>query len=122
MYCKYLLRMWYSEPDFTHGSRITDHGVRMLMRMAADPGRALSTAELAEEFGLSRNLLAKILQRLAQAGIVTTQRGGSGGAVMALPPETIRLGTLVRVLEQGQALVECSPREVVNARSSDAAA
>lgn len=22
MYCKYLLRMWYSEPDFTHGSRI----------------------------------------------------------------------------------------------------
>ena len=35
------------------------------------------------------------------------QRGGSGGAVMALPHETSRLGALVRLLEQKQALVEC---------------
>ena len=35
------------------------------------------------------------------------QRGGSGGAVMALPHETSRLGALVRLMEQGQSLVEC---------------
>ncbi len=85
----------------------TDYGLRMLMRMASAPGQAFSTAELADEFGLSRHHLTKIMQRLAGAGIVATRRGGGGGAVLARPPGEIRLGEVVRLLEQGQALVEC---------------
>jgi Rrf2 family transcriptional regulator, nitric oxide-sensitive transcriptional repressor len=85
----------------------TDFGLRMLMRMASAPERAFSTAELAEEFGLSRNHLAKIMQRLAQIGVVETRRGGGGGAVLARPPDRILLGVVVRSLEQGQPLVEC---------------
>jgi Rrf2 family nitric oxide-sensitive transcriptional repressor len=85
----------------------TDYGLRMLMRMAGAPERAFSTADLAAEFGLSRNHLAKIMQRLAQAGLVATRRGGGGGAVLARRPEDIRLGAVVRLLEEGQPLVEC---------------
>jgi Rrf2 family nitric oxide-sensitive transcriptional repressor len=85
----------------------TDYGLRALMRMASEPGRAFSTAELACEFGLSRHHLAKIMQRLAAGGIVTTRRGGGGGAVLARAPGEIRLGALVRLLEEGQVLVEC---------------
>lgn len=85
----------------------TDYGLRMLMRMAGAPDRAFSTAEFAEEFGLSRHHLAKIVQRLAKGGILATRRGGGGGAVLARAPEEIRLGEIVRVLEEGQALVEC---------------
>lgn len=85
----------------------TDYGLRMLMRMAGAPGRAFSTAELAEELGLSRNHLAKIMQRLAQAGVVETRRGSGGGATLARPAETIRLGAVVRLLEEGQPLVDC---------------
>lgn len=85
----------------------TDYGLRMLMRMAGAPGRAFSTAELAEEFGLSRNHLSKIMQRLARGGLVTTRRGGGGGAVLARPAQKIRLGAVIRLLEEGQALVEC---------------
>ncbi len=85
----------------------TDYGLRMLMRMASAPDRAFSTAELASEFSLSRNHLAKIMQRLAQAGFVETRRGGGGGAVLARPAHEIRLGALVRLLEEGQPLVEC---------------
>jgi len=85
----------------------TDYGLRMLMRMAGSPDRAFSTAALAREFGLSRNHLAKIMQRLARAGIVETRRGGGGGAVLAQPPQDIRLGAIVRMLEDGQPLVEC---------------
>ena len=85
----------------------TDYGLRMLMRMASAPDRAFSTAELAVEFGLSRNHLAKIMQRLAGGGIVETRRGGAGGAVLCKAPEAIRLGDVVRLLEQGQPLVEC---------------
>ena len=85
----------------------TDYGLRMLMRMASAPGQAFSTADLAEEFELSRNHLTKIMQRLAQGGIVETRRGVNGGAVLRSNPAEIRLGDVVRLLEQGQALVEC---------------
>ena len=85
----------------------TDYGLRMLMRMASAPDQAFSTADLAEEFKLSRNHLTKIMQRLAQGGIVETRRGVNGGAVLRSNPAEIRLGNVVRLLEQGQALVEC---------------
>lgn len=85
----------------------TDYGLRALMRIASDPSRGYSTAELAEEFALSRHHLTKIVQRLAQGGIVTTRRGGGGGAILARPADQIRLGTVVRLLEDGQSLVEC---------------
>lgn len=85
----------------------TDYGLRMLMRLASAPGTAFSTAELAGEFGLSRNHLTKIMQHLARAGMVETRRGSGGGAVLARPPEEIRLGDLVRLLEEDQPLVEC---------------
>ncbi|MFP5478509.1 MAG: Rrf2 family transcriptional regulator [Alphaproteobacteria bacterium] len=85
----------------------TDYGLRLLMRLAANPDRGFSTAVLAQEFGVSRHHLTKIVQRLAQAGYVTTRRGGGGGAMLARPAAEIRLGALVRLLEDGQALVEC---------------
>jgi Rrf2 family nitric oxide-sensitive transcriptional repressor len=79
----------------------------MLMRMASSPERAFSTTELAKEFQLSRNHLAKIMQRLSQAGYVETRRGGGGGATLARPADEIRLGAVIRTLEHGQPLVEC---------------
>lgn len=85
----------------------TDYGLRMLMRLASAPGQAFSTADLAQEFGLSRNHLTKIMQQLAHGGIVETRRGGGGGAILRRPPAEIRLGDVVRLLEQGQVLVEC---------------
>jgi len=85
----------------------TDYGLRMLMRLAGDPARAFSSAELATEFGLSRNHLAKIMQRLARGGFIETRRGGGGGAILVRPAGDIRLGVVIRALEEGQALVAC---------------
>ncbi|MCB1489106.1 MAG: Rrf2 family transcriptional regulator [Bauldia sp.] len=85
----------------------TDYGLRMMMRMASAPGTAFSTAEIAEEFGLSRHHLAKIMQRLSRGGLIETRRGGGGGAVLAKSPGEITIGAIVRLLEEGQAIVEC---------------
>ncbi|MBA3909475.1 MAG: Rrf2 family transcriptional regulator [Rhodobacter sp.] len=98
----------------------TDYGLRMLMRLASMPERAFSTAELADEFGLSRNHLAKIMQHLARAGLIHTRRGGGGGAVLARKPGEIRLGAVVRLLEEDHPLVDCLGSEggncVINGR------
>ena len=85
----------------------TDYGLRVLMRMAGTPDRAFTAAELAAEFRISRNHLAKVISALAAAGLLETRRGGGGGAMLARPPQDIRLGDVVAILEADQALVEC---------------
>jgi Rrf2 family nitric oxide-sensitive transcriptional repressor len=88
-------------------TNFTDYGLRMLMLLAAEPARDRSSVDLAQELGLSRNHLAKIIQHLSHAGLVETRRGSSGGLRLAHAPKDMRLGSLVAVLEQGQALVSC---------------
>jgi Rrf2 family nitric oxide-sensitive transcriptional repressor len=84
-----------------------DFGLRALMRLAGEPERLFTTEEIAEEFHISRNHLVKVIQDLAAAGYVKTQRGAGGGFRLAKSAEEIRLGEVVRMLETGQALVEC---------------
>ena len=85
----------------------TDYGLRVLMRMAGEPRRAFTNAELALEFGVSRNHLAKVISALAGAGYLETRRGGKGGAILARSADKILLGQVVSAMEEDQALVEC---------------
>ncbi len=85
----------------------TDFGLRALMRLAGDPERIFTTDEIATEFAISRNHLTKVIQDLAGAGFVVTQRGAGGGFRLALPAGEIRIGEVVKSLESRQAIVEC---------------
>jgi Rrf2 family nitric oxide-sensitive transcriptional repressor len=84
----------------------TDFALRTLMRLASEPARSFATNEIASEFRISRNHLAKVVRDLAYGGFITTQRGVGGGFALARPPQSITLGEVVRALE-GEALVEC---------------
>ncbi len=85
----------------------TDFALRALMRLAGEPARTLSTNEIAAEFGISRNHLAKVVRDLADNGFILTQRGAGGGFSLARPAASITLGEVVRALEGTSALVEC---------------
>lgn len=85
----------------------TDVALRLLMRLGADPARRRSTEALAQEVGVPRNHVHKIIQDLAEAGLVRTWRGAGGGVELAVAAGAIRLGDVVRRFEAGQALVEC---------------
>jgi Rrf2 family transcriptional regulator, nitric oxide-sensitive transcriptional repressor len=89
-----------------HLTMFTDFALRTLMRLAGEPARSFATAEIAAEFGISRNHLAKVVRDLAGSGFITTQRGIGGGFTLARPPQSITLGEVVRALEE-EALVEC---------------
>jgi Rrf2 family transcriptional regulator, nitric oxide-sensitive transcriptional repressor len=77
------------------------------MLMAGEPTRVFTTAEIASRFEISQNHLTKVMRALADAGFVKTQRGAGGGATLAVAPEAISIGDVVRRLEARQALVEC---------------
>jgi Rrf2 family transcriptional regulator, nitric oxide-sensitive transcriptional repressor len=85
----------------------TDFALRALMRLAGEPTRSFATNEIAAEFGISRNHLAKVVRDLAEVGIISTQRGAGGGFSLARSPHSITLGEVVRALEARHALVEC---------------
>jgi Rrf2 family nitric oxide-sensitive transcriptional repressor len=85
----------------------TDFALRVLMRLSATPDAHVSTDTLARELVISRNHLHKIVQYLAEAGLVRTIRGAHGGAMLARPAGEIKVGEVIRSHEQDQALVEC---------------
>ena len=85
----------------------TDFALRALMRLAGEPTRTFATNEIAAEFGISRNHLAKVVRDLGDNGFISTQRGAGGGFSLARPAQSITLGEVVRALEGASALVEC---------------
>jgi Rrf2 family nitric oxide-sensitive transcriptional repressor len=91
----------------------TDYGLRVLMRLADksdepdEPDEPMTTSDIARQFRIPYNHLAKVVQDLARGNFVLTQRGASGGIRLARPAETITLGEVVRFLEQRYALTEC---------------
>ena len=54
-------------------------------------GRSVPAVELAEALEIPANYLAKILHALARDGILTSERGRTGGFRLARAPEEIRL-------------------------------
>lgn len=85
----------------------TDYSLKLLMYLALKDERLATIQEISEAYGISRNHLMKIAQKLGQAGIVETVRGRGGGLRLAKPPEKIGLGEVVRAVEEDFTMVEC---------------
>ena len=86
----------------------TDFALRTLMFLAAKPGHH-SIAQIADGYGISRNHLMKVAQRLVAEGFVTSVRGRGGGLVLARDAKDINTGAVVRTIESFGAFVECFP-------------
>jgi Rrf2 family transcriptional regulator, nitric oxide-sensitive transcriptional repressor len=84
----------------------TDFALRTLMFLGASEGH--QTIEvIARHYGISRNHLMKVAQRLVAEGYVESVRGRGGGLALARPPEALNLGTIVRKFEEVGTFVEC---------------
>jgi len=86
----------------------TDYALRVLISLAAVGGeRRVTIPELATRHRVSRNHLMKVVQKLVRLGLVKGARGRSGGLTLAAPPDSIRMGQVVRLLETDLTLVAC---------------
>ena len=88
----------------------TDYTLRVLMYCAAHPDRLVTIGELAEQHGVSKNHLMKIVNDLARQGVLETTRGRGGGLRLLRAPADIRVGDVVRSSETDFRLVECFDR------------
>lgn len=85
----------------------TDYSLRVLIYLAANPGRLVTIAEVAGRFAISRTHLMNVVHALGKEGFVVTVRGRTGGMRLAGDGSAIRVGDVVRRMEADLAPVEC---------------
>ena len=84
----------------------TDYALRTLMFLATKEGHH-SIADIARAYGISKNHLMKVAQRLTAEGFVDAVRGRNGGLNLARPPRDLNVGAVVRIMEDTRTFVEC---------------
>lgn len=84
----------------------TDYALRTLMFLAVKDGHH-SIAEIAQAYGISKNHLMKVAQRLTAEGFVESVRGRNGGLKLARPANALNVGSIMRNMEDTGAFVEC---------------
>jgi Rrf2 family nitric oxide-sensitive transcriptional repressor len=90
-----------------HLTRYTDNALRCLTVLALHPAELMTVPTIARKMRMSEDHLFKVVGALAQLGYVETVQGRGGGVRLARAPEAIRVGHLVREVEENFTLVEC---------------
>lgn len=89
-------------------TRKTDYAIRCVLYLAESMGKTVMINEIAEKAQIPKSFLAKILQRLAKAGIVTSLRGVKGGFKLAKKAAAISLLDVVEAMEGPVAMNVCA--------------
>jgi Rrf2 family nitric oxide-sensitive transcriptional repressor len=85
----------------------TDYSLRILLYLAEHTDRPVSTREISDAYGVSRNHLVRVVQTLQSHGFVHAATGRTGGITLARDPAGINIGEVVRKTEPNFRIVEC---------------
>jgi Rrf2 family protein len=85
------------------------YGLKALVHMSQmQPGQLALATEMAEANNIPKKFLDAILGELRNAGIVQSRKGKGGGYRLARPPEEVKVGAIVRVLDGPLAPIPCA--------------
>jgi Rrf2 family protein len=88
-------------------SQTAEYALRAVACLARRAGEPMTTRQIADASRVPAGYLAKILQALARAGVVTGQRGLNGGFLLAKRPEELTLLDVVRVADGSRRITAC---------------
>jgi len=71
----------------------------------------VSASVLENKIAVSGKYLEKIMRLLSGRGIVNASRGATGGYYLSRPPEEIKIGEIVRALEDDMEIIECVSKD-----------
>jgi Rrf2 family protein len=98
----------FSREQVMNLSQRCQYAVRALWELARHAGdRPVPIAEIAEAQAIPPRFLELILSRLKQPGWVRSYRGIHGGYALAVPPEALTLGQVIRFMEGPLTPVRC---------------
>ncbi len=88
-------------------SQTTEYAVRAMAWLALSPSDLVPTVLLAERTQVPSHYLAKVLQQLAAAELVTGRRGVRGGYRLARPASAITVMEVVRSVTRLERITSC---------------
>jgi Rrf2 family protein len=89
-------------------SKKADYGLIAMKHLATHREQhACSANEIAEEYGISSTLMAKVLQKLARNGLVGAKHGSSGGYQLSKEPNRISALEVITAIDGPVLITSC---------------
>jgi Rrf2 family iron-sulfur cluster assembly transcriptional regulator len=93
-------------------SKKTDYALLALSHLArSGSGHAANTKEIAEQYDIPVEMLAKILQKLAKARLITSTAGPTGGYRLARPAAEITVAAAIEAVDGPPAIAQCMKQD-----------
>lgn len=87
-------------------AKLTDYAVSVMVQLTREDSAA-SAPVLASRTGVPEPTVAKVLKALARGGLVTSERGVSGGYRLAQAADKISIGQVIEAMDGPIAIVSC---------------
>ena len=95
-------------------SKKVDYGLISLMHLARHTDKPhWSAREIGAEYEIPLELLAKVLQKLVQQGLLNSQHGANGGYSLRRSPDKINVAEVIQAIEGPFSLTDCMSDEGV---------
>jgi Rrf2 family nitric oxide-sensitive transcriptional repressor len=90
-------------------NKFTDLSLRVLMYLTQETrSTPITISEIAQQFNVPRSHLVKIVTRLNKLALITATRGRTGGLKLNANPSQLKLGNVIKELENSKSLVNCN--------------
>jgi len=90
-------------------SKKADYALMAMKHIAVKSDAAtISAREIAEEYDIPIELMAKVLQRLARQGLLTSTQGTRGGYRLAQPMAAISVADIIEAIDGPLTVTACS--------------
>lgn len=93
-------------------SKKADYALMAMKHLALHGDRGSSSArEIAEQYDIPIELMAKVLQRLVQRGLLASHQGTRGGYHLARQPALISVADVIQAIDGPVTVTACSTEE-----------
>ena len=90
-------------------SKKADYALMAVRHLALPDGPSSTSArEIAEQYDIPSELMAKVLQRLVRAGLLVSTQGTRGGYTLSRPPVAISLADVIQAIDGPFMVTACS--------------
>src|SRR5690606_19808155 len=83
------------------------YGIQTAIFLAEQNGSHVPVRSISEELGIPQSFLAKVVSRLARAGLVDTMRGPTGGVALSRRPDQINVREIIEAIDGSLLFTEC---------------
>jgi Rrf2 family protein len=90
-------------------SKKADYALMAMKHLAKKPGAPSTSArEIAEQYDIPIELMAKVLQRLVRTGLLVSTQGTRGGYTLSRPSSMISVADVIQAIDGPFTVTACS--------------